>query len=544
MTNGGTATKSSGDGTWYLCAYAVDGKGNSTDKVCTNAFVFDNTKPGISGNSTICVLKGTSFNLTNYFTVTDVNTVTLSTNKTVSTSLVGTHSVTLTATDSAGNSQTKTVTVYVYTKLTNETLVTSGSGLYADSYTSGRYLYRGSAPNNYVTFNGSSNWRIVAVNPDRTYKLVYMSSLGDMQFHSSKVNSFSGTTLETYLKGTYYSGLSSDAKNYIVSSGYYYNGNFGSASSSDTMAANVAADRATAYTGTVGLLSASDYILASTHANCTNYYYAYNKKSSVYPCSTDNYLYRASGSLWWIMNGHTNGNARCFGTTTSNAALKNQPATNSYAVYPVVTLKNTTTFLGSGTSSNPYTICTACLQTGLSSTTCSIAIDSGDWNTSRTLTVTASSTSGITYSWDGTNYSSTRTKTISAAGTYTAFIKDSSGMINTCSFTVNSRTEYRKASCTRYWGSWSRAGNGCCSSNDDCNTKRNQTQAYAEANNLNAYYAVGQDSTCNRDYGYGGWAKWTRSCSAINCGSFGEWSTTYTYGTCTRKVETRTTYGV
>ena len=311
------------------------------------------------------------------------------------------------------------------------------------------------------------------------------------------------------------------------------------------MSANASSDRATAYTGTVGLLSASDYILASTHANCTNYYYAYNQKSSVYPCSTNNYLYKSSGSLWWIMNGHTNGNARCFGTTTSNAALKNQPATNSYAVYPVVTLKNTTTFLGAGTSSNPYTICTACLQTGLSSTTCSVSIDSGDWNTSRTLTITPSSTSGITYSWDGVTYNSTRTKTISAAGTYTAFIKDSSGMINTCSFTVNSRTEYRSASCTRYWGEWYKYSTDYT---EDCETIYKST---AEANNSNTYVSckdLAGGSTVCINHGAGPTCQqrvtYKRNCSAVNCGSYGPWSTSYTYGTCTRKVETRTTYGV
>lgn len=35
-------------------------------------------------------------------------------------------------------------------------VVTSGDGLYADSYESNVYTYRGANPNNYVTFNGET----------------------------------------------------------------------------------------------------------------------------------------------------------------------------------------------------------------------------------------------------------------------------------------------------------------------------------------------------------------------------------------------------
>ena len=32
-------------------------------------------------------------------------------------------------------------------------IVTSGDGLYLDTYEEGRYIYRGGTPNNYITFN-------------------------------------------------------------------------------------------------------------------------------------------------------------------------------------------------------------------------------------------------------------------------------------------------------------------------------------------------------------------------------------------------------
>ena len=567
-----TKSKSSDNGTWYLCVYAVDSRGNSTNK-CSGAFVLDNASPNCTIANPICLIKGATFNAANYISCTDASTVTLSTSGTVTTSTPGSYSVTVTAKDSAGNSASKSTTVYVYTKLTSDT-VASGDGLYKDSYTSNRYLYRGTSPSNYVTFNGSNNWRIVAVNPDGTYKLAYMTSLGNKQFHSSKTTSFSGSTLETYLSGTYYSSLNSTAQSYIVSSGYYYNGAFGAASSSNAMSTNVATDRASAYTGKVALLSASDYILASTHASCTNYYYAYNKVSNVVPCSTNNYLFKSSGSHWWIMNGHTNGNSRLIGT---DGNLKNLGATNSYAVYPVVTLKATTTFLGSGTSSNPYTICTSCLETGISTTTCSISASA--YGTTNTLTINPSSTSGITYSWDnGVTYSSTKTKTVSAAGAYTAYIKDSTGKVNTCSITIKSRTEYLSRSCTgtKTYGSWSSGsttynsvscsgytgdysrvvcGNtyvakwrcdvisGFCydeSTGGTSSAQSSWTNCNNWCNGQQSAMAAPISCTCYPSRTYQ-----TRTCS---CSAWGAWDTTWSTteieSSCSKEVQTRTTYGV
>ncbi len=50
-------------------------------------------------------------------------------------------------------------------------LVTSGDGLYVDSYEDERYIYRGTNPNNYIEFNDEL-WRIVAKESDGTYKII------------------------------------------------------------------------------------------------------------------------------------------------------------------------------------------------------------------------------------------------------------------------------------------------------------------------------------------------------------------------------------
>ena len=524
FTSGSSITKNNGDGLWYICVYATDNYGNATNK-CSEAFALDNTAPVITA-SDICILKGQTLVISNYASASDANGVTL-TASAVDTSTTGVKSVTITAKDSAGNTSTKTVNVTVYTKLT-EALVTSGDGLYKDSYTANRYLYRGATPNNYLTFNGET-WRIVAVNPDGTYKLVYTTSLGNRQFHYQN-STFAGSRLETYLLDTYYAGLTSEAKNYIVSSEYYYNGSFDAANYNDTMATNVGKDRAQAYTGKVALLSASDYILASTHTKCTNYYYAYTSVSGVIPCSSQNYLSALNKVSWWVLNTRTSsGNQRYFNTSGS---LESMQALNDLGVYPTVTLKGTTTFLGSGTASDPYTICTNCEESGLSSTTCEVTTTDG-YDTSKVITITPSSTSGIQYSWDGITWSTSASKTITEAGVYSGWIKDSSNKVNRCSLTINSRKEYRSATCDTVYGSWSLSGQICRSSSA---SQTGETIKYEKcrAEFRNPAIRTDFEYLCN---------KYTRTCTPSNCSAYGAWQTDALYGSCNQKVESRTAIG-
>ena len=70
--------------------------------------------------------------------------------------------------------------------------------------------------------------------------------------------------------------------------------------------------------------------------------------------------------------------------------------------------------------------------------TCTITGLPTDWTTSATLTVSGTDNeSGVSgYSWDGTNYSTTKTKLITANGTYTAYVKDKAGNIKKCNATI------------------------------------------------------------------------------------------------------------
>ena len=133
-------------------------------------------------------------------------------------------------------------------------LSTEGDGLYADDYENERYIYRGQSPNNYIRFNDEL-WRIIAKEPDGSYKIIHRTGIGTMQWDSENnrnndnntycnrqntyegltkywgcnawnavdgnfVNGqYSGTvtsdaTLNTYLNNEYFNSLNED-KNYI-----------------------------------------------------------------------------------------------------------------------------------------------------------------------------------------------------------------------------------------------------------------------------------------------------------------------------------------
>ena len=60
-------------------------------------------------------------------------------------------------------------------------IVTTGDGLYEDSYEDGRLIYRGQNPNNYIMFNDEL-WRIIAKETDGTYKIIRNDVLEDRAY--------------------------------------------------------------------------------------------------------------------------------------------------------------------------------------------------------------------------------------------------------------------------------------------------------------------------------------------------------------------------
>ena len=280
-------------------------------------------------------------------------------------------------------------------------IVSSGDGLYEDSYEAGRLIYRGQDPDNYITFNGET-WRIIAKETDGTYKIIRNDVLANRAFDSSnhrstEKNSYctnprygcgvyaavdgtfsspsgsqSGTVTEDssikiYLNEDYYTNnINSTAKGQMISHSF----NIGavenlnqSGSQADSIEKNIAGEKMYQWTGNVGLANVSDILRASTNPLCTSVTTSFSDSDA---CNS-NYLLdkgEASTLYYWTINAYSSesggyshqvwyGYVR---SSTANVSSNYAYGSSNRAPRPVVFLKSDTTLSGSGTSEAPFTI--------------------------------------------------------------------------------------------------------------------------------------------------------------------------------------------
>ena len=273
--------------------------------------------------------------------------------------------------------------------------VTSGDGLYADSYESNVYTYRGSNPNNYVTFNGEI-WRIISANTsDNTIKIMRNAVLEDRAFDTSSNGRFNSsqycnnssygcniygssstmydsnlspiTTLgrtyngtkytlpskesemSTYLNGEYYNGLSATARSMIKSDAVYKVGvlYYNNTSMSQDMSQVSVAK----WKGKVGLIDATEYVRAGTYSSCTDVDAAYDTTN----CKNNNWMYLNDD--WWTMSPYSGSSSYGILEARSSGILNYNRARNPRGVRPVLTLASNVQITGGdGSSSNPYTL--------------------------------------------------------------------------------------------------------------------------------------------------------------------------------------------
>ena len=230
-----------------------------------------------------------------------------------------------------------------------DSVVTSGDGLYEDEYEDGRYVYRGSNPDNYIWFNNEL-WRIIAKEADGTYKILKNDLLSNQAWDSSDSNNWAKpTTLNTYLNGEYYEGLDSSTKDYIVSHKW---GIGAVTSNNNDLAAQIASENGTTWTGNVGLIAHSDYLRANSDmVNCGTFSLSNDNYST---CKTTDWMY-ISGSYWWTISSRAViPNYVWF--VTKDGRISSNAAHYLVAPRPVVYLKSDITLNGSGTSEDPFQI--------------------------------------------------------------------------------------------------------------------------------------------------------------------------------------------
>ena len=273
------------------------------------------------------------------------------------------------------------------------TAVTSGDGLYADSYEEGRYIYRGGTPNNYITFNGET-WRILSVEADGTIKIIRNESIGDKVFDSEGyrdsasngavgtycagasygcnawakndnfVNgSLTGTVLKdaelnTYLNSDYYNGLTEAAKEQITTGTF----KTGEVIYNDTNLGNTVNDESSiTWDGKIALATASEYIRTSNNSACTSVSAYWNTSSCYNNGNTHNWLTKimnsSSKKYSWLLSPISGHSSYVFYVDSDGSLYRRLGAGDAATgVAPVVYLSSDITLEGEGTQSNPYVI--------------------------------------------------------------------------------------------------------------------------------------------------------------------------------------------
>ena len=235
--------------------------------------------------------------------------------------------------------------------------VSSGDGLYADSYESGRYFYKGANPNNYITFNGEkAGWRIISLEPDGTIKIMKAANINksnNLEWDILNNNNWARpSSLNTYLNGTYYNGLNSAAKSQIVS----HTWKIGPVTNDNgCLTDNVNSEGDIRWKGKVGLVAVSEYLRSNSNVGMCRTFALNNDNSDT--CANSNWM--VTSNNWWSLSSYA-GNSRNVFYVNSNGNLIHNDADITFyansAVRPVVYLSSSVKLSGSGTSSNPYTI--------------------------------------------------------------------------------------------------------------------------------------------------------------------------------------------
>lgn len=277
-------------------------------------------------------------------------------------------------------------------------VVTSGDGLYEDSYENGRYVYKGNNPNNYIEFNGEL-WRIIAKETDGTYKIIrdqlsdnrafdeanYRTTANNTFCDSSysgcnvygKVNGIfrlmSGqkmgtvtedSSLSKYLNKTYYNTLTSDAKNQVQTHAFNIGVVlvYGGGNQNNSIYSDLNGEKAFQWTGNIGLPNVTDILRANSDSRC-NSAGAASGTLEQNLCISNYLVNNMSEISFWTMNGYSTQTYATSGAvwipyrSGNRISFSVQAPSYSGGVRPVLFLKSTIKITGgNGSQSSPYMI--------------------------------------------------------------------------------------------------------------------------------------------------------------------------------------------
>ena len=238
--------------------------------------------------------------------------------------------------------------------LENIPIITVGEGLYEDEYQGGRYIFKGGNPNNYITFNNEeAGWRIISIEPDKTLKIMKINNINtsiNLAWDDTNSNNWRRpATLNTYLNGTYYNSLSSEAQRQIVAKDW----SIGRVTEdNNNLAAQINNENSAKWNGKVALATVSEYIRANSDTNNCGTYELTNINSF---CTNTGWM--DDHNYWWTLT--PSGafyNAFYIYASKGDIYISSTQSTNR-AVRPVIYISSKVQIIGgTGTSQDPYTI--------------------------------------------------------------------------------------------------------------------------------------------------------------------------------------------
>ena len=295
---------------------------------------------------------------------------------------LGKHTLTFVIPDKAGNVSPVSINVMVYKEILCDNSITfngNSDGLYRDTNESGHCIYRGASPNNYIKFNvtyasdGTPDtstgemYRIVSVDGAGKLKLLSNESITTKSNYSW--SSTATTTAKYYLNNTYLSTLNSIAVNQISPTKFYYGYAFRyTASTAGTLINDIEFEKNVVDTEevSIGVISVTDYLRASTDSSCINFYSAYSGTS----CYNNNWMVLRDSSNSLVRHGFINyyynssssTDRRWVGGYSTSYAIR--PISATTAVRASFYLKEGLVFIdGDGTESNPYILMSTTVPT-------------------------------------------------------------------------------------------------------------------------------------------------------------------------------------
>ena len=183
------------------------------------------------------------------------------------------------------------------TILDSTEIVSSGDGLYKDIYEDGRYFYKGKNVNNYVSFNNET-WRIISIEPDKTIKIMRENGINvsNLYWDTAGSNNWSRpASLNTYLNGTYLSGMTQAAQSQIVAKDF----SIGAVTNDNSdLADQINDENSRKWNGKVALATVSEYIRSNSNQSSCG---THSKNEDNYS-SCKNTTWMFNNSYWWTLS--------------------------------------------------------------------------------------------------------------------------------------------------------------------------------------------------------------------------------------------------